>query len=169
LTIKKLKYQRAMIEPNNERELILNLATTFRLAIEAAKTEYQFKDCRMKNFPSGSCDAASSLLGIYFLENRYTEVFRIIDGEYHDDESSKRNFYGLEDEQSHAWLEVNGYYVDITGDQFLHRLPVDVSPKWEGYFYNCFTKRKRNQLIFEHRKYLINNDDYDKIKSFLVQ
>ena len=142
---------------------------TFLMAIEAAKTQYRFNDCCMRNFPSGSCGAASSLLGIYFLENGYTEVFRIIDGEYHDDESSKGSFYGLEDEQSHAWLEVNGYYVDITGDQFLHRPPVDVSPKCEDYFYYCFTNAKRNQLIFEHRKYLINNVDYDKIMSFLVQ
>jgi len=87
---------------------IEQLAINFRKAIEKAQKNnedgYYFKD-----FPFGQCGATSDMLAQYYIDNGITDVF-YVNGIYY----SERFEIGI----SHAWLQVSGKIVDITGDQF---------------------------------------------------
>jgi hypothetical protein len=86
------------------------LATKFRKAIlscpRANFSAYQRK--HLQDFPTQSCDVASLLLA-YYLREKGCEIVEKVSG--------CRNF-GRPDEECHAWLEVDGWIVDITADQF---------------------------------------------------
>ena len=77
------------------------------------------------SFPKGACGNASSFLGYWLgLEN-----LEYVSGERDG---------GI----SHAWLEINGYIIDITGDQFdAEYLPVYVSK--DRTFHDSFEDQRR--------------------------
>jgi len=58
----------------------------------------------LQYYPKGSCGFASNVLG-YVLDLVLNQPIYYVWGE-------------RSDEQSHAWLEIGGYVVDITGNQF---------------------------------------------------
>ncbi|WP_305419348.1 hypothetical protein [Photobacterium leiognathi] len=74
---------------------------------------YKLLDCNgwacLNSFPSGSCGVVSDLLGTYLKEKGFSGV-KIIRAN-----TQSEIFPGI---NSHAWVEVNGKYVDITGHQF---------------------------------------------------
>ena len=86
---------------------ITTFASSFRKAIEAARDDGRFDSDQMfRHFPTACCGIASELLARYLLDNGYNATY--ICGT-----CRKNNIH-----QSHAWLEVDGVIVDITGDQF---------------------------------------------------
>ena len=85
------------------------LSTQFRKAIDTAKNAREFTCAPLSNFPRACCGEVSDLLAQYLLENGIKSIY--IAGTYHGE--------GVDDLQSHAWLEVDGRItIDITGDQF---------------------------------------------------
>ncbi|HFQ5583288.1 TPA: hypothetical protein ACGVBR_002654 [Vibrio vulnificus] len=63
----------------------------------------------LNSFPHGACFLSSSLLGMYLIQQGADNV-KLISANVDVDESP--------DIKSHAWLEVDGKYVDITSSQF---------------------------------------------------
>ena len=63
-------------------------------------------------FPHGACFLSSSLLGVYLQEQGCSDVKLVIANVDVDE---------YPDIKSHAWLEVEGKYVDITSSQFPER------------------------------------------------
>lgn len=93
------------------RNQLIKACSDFRRAIELTPKDKLF--CRFVQFPRGSCGDASPLLGL-FLYNSGFGTTNYVCGE------KNRGYYS----ESHAWLEKDGLYIDITGDQFFCRPPV---------------------------------------------
>jgi hypothetical protein len=91
-------------------ELLKELATQFRDAIESAKKAGERKeDFFFHIFPRGCCGDASDLLAYFFASKGIYSKY--ICGTWWN--------YDTADSQSHAWLLVDDkVVVDITGDQF---------------------------------------------------
>lgn len=88
-------------------------AVRFREAIERAKEAGEFdSDFTFLRFPCACCGDASDLLAQYLLENGIESTY-VCGNRYFDDPE--------EGTQSHAWLLVGRFIVDITGDQFSNR------------------------------------------------
>lgn len=89
---------------------IKELAVRFRNAIDAAKAAGEFdKDLSFNKFPRACCGDASNLLGEYLLENGIDSYY--VCGTCYFDNCE-------EETQAHAWIQIDGLIVDITGDQF---------------------------------------------------
>lgn len=71
------------------------------------------------NFPMGCCGDTSRLLA-YLLYQQFGIVPKLLSGIYYEFEH-KLPASGLSNENSHAWLVVNGMIVDLTADQFNDR------------------------------------------------
>lgn len=80
---------------------IRRLALAFRRAIERCRSELTY--VVFKNFPHGACGDTCDLLGRFYAQ------MGIGGWEY---------VSGRFDQQTHAWLEKDGWIVDITADQF---------------------------------------------------
>jgi hypothetical protein len=100
------------------RAAALELATSFRLAVEIV-VETGNVPMHIQGFPRGCCGIISELMGDYLNTVGIGEFFYVC---------------GMRDGASHAWLEINGLIVDITGDQFPDRLGiyVDKPDAWYG-------------------------------------
>lgn len=81
------------------------LATEFRRALLACpKDEFSgFQRRRLQNFPKQSCDVASLLLAYHLRDHGFQNIERV---------------FGYLGNESHVWLEVDGWIVDVTADQF---------------------------------------------------
>ena len=138
---------------------IKNLATQFRIAIE--KTV--FDDPQLKGFPRGACGPATILVSQYLMENGVTEM---------------KYFCGLHplpekhSTQSHAWVDLDGLIIDITGDQFRDRseylkydIPVYVGPMDD--FHKLFHKSQIHPLNgfqdYDERTKLRYSREYAKV------
>lgn len=100
------------------RSAMLELATSFRSAVEIA-TQTGNVPMHIQGFPRGCCGIISELMGDYLNTVGIGEFFYVC---------------GMKDGASHAWLEVDGLIVDITGDQFADRpaIYVDQPDAWYG-------------------------------------
>ena len=100
------------------RSAVFQLAGAFRSAVE---TMVQTGNVPMhiQGFPRGCCGIISELMGDYLNTVGIGEFFYVC---------------GMKDGASHAWLEVDGLIVDITGDQFADRpgIYVDKPDAWYG-------------------------------------
>jgi hypothetical protein len=85
-------------------ENIISFATAFRHALELADTRNL--SIGFTHFPAGSCGDATIML-MYFVAEHGGFSLTYIGGS-----RSEPNQW------SHAWCQIDGYYVDITGDQF---------------------------------------------------
>ena len=83
------------------KQILERLALNFRQAILSC--EKNKLPISLKSFPAGSCGDTSILLGKYLQVNGFNDV---------------RYICGWNDTQSHAWLLVDRFIVDITADQF---------------------------------------------------
>ncbi len=91
-----------------EREL-LRLATEFRRAIQQSDNIPEVLRSRFQRFPKDMCEFASNLLGRYLTGEGFENV-RYVCGSRH-----LRERYN---DQRHAWVEAQGFIIDITADQF---------------------------------------------------
>ncbi len=105
---------------------LFKLATNFRQALLQCPTnEFSaFLRKYLHEFPKQSCDVASLLLAYYLRDCGFKEIDRI---------------FGYLNNESHVWLEISGWIIDITADQFLevNRDPVVVvhaMSKWYSNF-----------------------------------
>lgn len=82
-------------------ERVRKLAVAFRQAIEKCRSELDYVPFR--HFPHGSCGDTCDLLGKFF-EQKGVGGWEYVSGRLA--------------QQTHAWLEKDGWIVDITADQF---------------------------------------------------
>lgn len=112
--------------------IIEELTSKFRVAIESMTKGEFGKSEWFSRFPRGCCGDSSELLSKYLMENG-------IKAEY---------VWGMNDNQSHAWLEYNGYIIDITADQFPgieERVLISTDKQW----YSRFRRQVRKYSDFE--------------------
>lgn len=95
---------------------MFELANAFRTAVEAVIKTGDIP-VHIQGYPSGCCGIISELMGDYFNTLGVGEFFYVC---------------GVKEGSSHAWLEVDGLIVDITGDQFpaRPRIYVDKPDAW---------------------------------------
>jgi hypothetical protein len=98
------------------RSSVLELAHGFRSAVEAV-IKTSGAPMHIQRYPHGCCGIISELMGDYFNTLDIGEFLYVC---------------GMKDGASHAWLEVGGLIVDITGDQFPGRpsIYVDEPDAW---------------------------------------
>lgn len=94
-----------------------NVAIAFREQFEKQKALGQLP-AHLQSFPRGCCGVVSELLGDYLNAQLGLQVEYVC---------------GEQDGGSHAWLELNGVVIDITGDQFDGRPPVFIAARDEWY------------------------------------
>lgn len=98
-----------MVDCNKDK--LIQLAVRFRAAI--MKSDPEILIVTLRNFPRGACGDATLLLAKYLEENECNNFEYIC---------------GKKEQQTHAWLERNGFIIDITADQFNNQnRPVFVS------------------------------------------
>lgn len=88
--------------------LILNLAIRFRTALDRVDRAI-WQRVTVTSFPKGACGHASELLGRHLRERLSVEPTYVAK----DNDAPGGSWRG-----SHAWLELDGLVIDITGDQF---------------------------------------------------
>ena len=103
----------------------------------------------LNSFPHGSCFLSSSLLGMY-LKQQGAENVKLISANVDVEESP--------DIKSHAWLEVDGEYVDITGSQFsnITNSRISVQSKHSSEWIFSYA-----QIAKKHGTYREQEPDYD--------
>lgn len=101
------------------------LVYNFRKAIEAAKKNNEPGEL-FRKFPDGQCGNTSDILAQYLIDNGFSSV-TYVNGTYYGDDIDNR--------QSHTWLLVDGWVIDITGDQFKYQeellnydIPIYIGP-----------------------------------------
>ena len=104
---------------------------SFRSGLEAQQAQ-GLLPTHLQSFPRGCCGVVSELLGDYLntqlgLQAEY--VCADLNG------------------GSHAWLELDGVVIDITGDQFDGRPPVFIAAKDE--WYACWEESSRHIAVHE--------------------
>ena len=132
---------------HNKREIEI-IANSFRQAIEKACDDGRFTKYPFNAFPYECCDDTSMLLGRYFLERGYE--CNLIRGKYNEAYFEEGIQYSLD--HFHVWLEVDGYYVDITTDQFMHD---PAFSDYQMYLVPCFVGS--NNKFFDSFC-IVNND-----------
>jgi hypothetical protein len=130
---------------------IINLANKFRAALEKRKSDLPVN---FWNFPRGSCGDTSLFLGKYLKENGFGPIDYVA---------------GMRGTQSHAWLELNSFIIDITADQFCEGLdPVVVTRNRS--WHNHFIENTRHEADFIYNDDTTNRrllSEYNKIISQL--
>lgn len=99
---------------------LLEIASAFRAAAETLKLQIN-KPAIMVEFPRGCCGDFTVVLGAFLCARGLTAMVVEADEK------------GVTHGDNHAWLEVSGLVVDITGDQFPGRPPVYVAPADDWY------------------------------------
>jgi len=106
---------------------IQNVLFKFRDAIE--NTNRGFLPITFRNFPSGACGDTCQILAEHLKGMGFGDFFYI---------SGKR-----EDSRSHAWLEKDGFVIDLTSDQFNELdMPVYYGPIND--WYRSFSEESRS-------------------------
>jgi len=84
---------------------LYELAKNFRCALLTCPRDKfsRFQRKCLLSFPKQACDVASLLLAYYLRDRGFQDIERVL---------------GCLDSESHVWLEVDGWIVDITADQF---------------------------------------------------
>ncbi len=98
------------LDPMPGQEDLQRVAAEFREALK--KTAGALSGAlraRFESYPKEMCEFATNLLGRYLVENGVGGVRYVCGG---------RRLAGRPGDQRHAWLEVHGWLVDITADQF---------------------------------------------------
>lgn len=108
------------------KEKLLYECTRVRKAIEIASTKNICRDVGVHHFPLGCCGIASLVLGMWLL--RFAKDIEYV--------------HGWRDNQSHAWLEYQGWIIDITADQF-EKINEKVLITDNRTFYDCFEEEGR--------------------------
>jgi hypothetical protein len=96
-------------EPASIKRELLRLATEFRHAIQRSDNVPEALRSRFQSYPKDMCEYASNLLGRYLTGEGFENV-RYVCG--------SRRLIARHNDQRHAWLEAQGFIIDITADQF---------------------------------------------------
>jgi hypothetical protein len=94
------------------RERLLAAATAVRRALESGDD--------FPGFPHNYCNGASDVLGLYLINDLKIGPVEIVANGARPRSVLDDDGYPIED--AHLWLEVDGYIVDITADQFDDRV-----------------------------------------------
>lgn len=95
------------------KKQLTEIATQFRQAIITAKNNCEFDPHdRMSRFPSDCCDDTADLF-THYLFQKYGIMSKRVNGTCWDEDSKCR--------QGHAWQEIDGIIIDLTGSQFKDR------------------------------------------------
>ncbi|QSR17019.1 hypothetical protein CA833_07440 [Novosphingobium sp. KA1] len=97
-----------MAQPHVDDALILDAAKQFRAALDSVDPLVWHK-VTVSNFPKGACGHASELLGRYLRDLLGIEPLYVVK----DNDLPGGAWHG-----GHAWLELDGLIIDVTGDQF---------------------------------------------------
>jgi hypothetical protein len=84
---------------------LTDLARAFRVAIEHSDLS---EDPVLRRFPKGACGDSSLLLAKFLREHGFDGIEYVL----------TRSQHGHGPCGTHAWLEVGGFIVDVTADQF---------------------------------------------------
>lgn len=80
-------------------------AKKVRDAVEQVISTSEYVDCELRNFPSGSCEVSSVIVGLYL---QHIGIFDVV-----------QTVGNRDNGNNHVWLTVEGRYIlDITADQF---------------------------------------------------
>lgn len=86
------------------------VANKVRIAISTVVKDSEYVGCELKKFPSGSCEVASVITGLYL---QYLGIKSVVQS------VGRRSIPNDINEENHVWLTINKkYIVDITADQF---------------------------------------------------
>ena len=104
-----------MKESRNDKKQLdfIRVAQAFREQLEKQHAQGRLP-AHLEGFPRGCCGVVSELLGDYLNTQLGLQTEYVC---------------GEKDGGSHAWLELDGIVIDITGDQFDGRPPVYVAAK----------------------------------------
>ncbi|MBL0385622.1 hypothetical protein JJB07_03070 [Tumebacillus sp. ITR2] len=83
---------------------LTQFASRFRRMMEKCDPSELLQIPALSRFPRGACGDTSDLLAMYLVDNGFSNVSYVC---------------GMDGSQSHAWLEFDGWLVDITADQFV--------------------------------------------------
>ena len=132
------------------KDKLYEIARNFRHAIESLDaTDYE-SSSHFKEFPKGCCGDSSDLLRHHLYSVDITSEY----------------ICGMDKNGSHAWLESNGFIIDITADQFdeiNERIIITKDRRWHSTFKNQhrekekndgFNKRARERLMVLYQKIL---------------
>jgi len=121
---------------DNVRDSIVVAATAFRSALDRVDRDTWAKVTVVTSFPHGACGHCAGLLARY-LSDRLD-----IEPSY----ASGRVSY-LVDGKTHAWIEYDGLFIDISADQF--GLPPVIVEAWSP-FHDQATEVTRHPIINDH-------------------
>lgn len=132
-----------MSEVNLLKHYLFLSRSYFELLVKQTTGNYLF-EC----FPIGCCGNVSHILGCFLISQGYENV-RYVAGE--------RTVSGQY--QTHAWLEWNGWIIDITADQFADG-PSAVFMERDSEFHRSFTRNYESEpaisscIAAQNRKFL---------------
>ncbi|MEG2740467.1 hypothetical protein [Clostridium sp.] len=110
-----------------ELKLIKEIATKFRFVLQEFNDDYILCD-----FPLGCCGDTSKLLGYYLKQEKNIQTIYVSGGSGH-----------------HAWLEYEGYIIDLTADQFDNvneKVIISDDITWYKDKYDNFERREIDEL-----------------------
>ncbi len=107
---------------------VLEEVTAFRAAVERYVAGAPHR--QIKGFPNGMCKLTSLLLARHLAERGFGEPTLIAN-------AARPASDGGEDE-THAWLELDGVTIDLTADQFPNQ-PVIIVTAYESPFHRSFS------------------------------
>ena len=138
-----------------ERSELLDVVRRCREAIEACDRSHW--GAAWQEFPEGSCDVASHVLG-WYLRERYGLDVVVVSGERFEDGQVR----------THSWVELEGWYIDITADQFGLGAAVVTT---DGTWYALWDEVRRGQAGGDHEWWRRNcaasyDDVVERMNSF---
>lgn len=138
---------------DNDIEQIRKLASEFRKAI--IKSNPRSLSIGMQGFPAGACGPSSELLKHYFIENGYSKA------EYFTGSRLEKGQYNNTVSQSHAWVQLGRFIIDITADQFSSEISEPVIVEKDSKWHKQFNGRRSDlelegELLGDYRKIISN-------------
>ena len=127
------------------KEKLITECIKVRKALEKAATQNMLPDQLFFLFPAGACLTSTIVLAQYLQRFDNRDLFLIVSG--------------WNQNSSHAWLEYDGYIIDITADQF---------PEIDDAVYITNDRKYHSQFQYERkvRKYSEYTLSYDERELF---
>ena len=144
-------------------EGLKEIASRVRTAILKAISDIGNVGNGFKNFPSGSCEAASVIAGMYLQKIGFGEVVLKVGKRPTDQEGSYNN---------HIWLMVSNKYIfDITADQY-DDCDEEIIVSESSPFHNTFQVYDDRKVKFDYLREKGNNGNsriYHKVNELLLR
>lgn len=116
------------------------IASNLREKIEEQLQNFAgYIEPELRNFPGGSCEIASALLGLHLVDLGYSDLLM---------QKGERPIPGDINPQNHCWLVLkNQIIIDITADQF-DDCDDKVIVTLQSNFHNTFNKNYNKQITY---------------------